>query len=466
MGTKNFDLAVIGSGPGGYVAAIKASQLGLQVCLIEKGLLGGTCLNVGCIPTKTLLANAHVMHKILHAADYGITTGAVTFDYSKMKARKDGVIEKMRKGLEGLIQSNGITILRGQAEFLSPREIKIKGQDNLIINVPKTIIATGSEPLDIPAFPCDHKRIFNSTSILELTTLPKTLAIIGGGYIGCEFASLFADLGVKVIILEALPSIVMLQGKTVAETLTRAFVKKEIEIQTDVRVEGIDSLSSSLSIRLKDKPALTCDMALVSIGRKIISTDLGLEKAGIAPHEKGMIPVNDKMETSVAGIYAIGDVTGKYMLAHVASHQGIIAAANAAGQNVRMHYNAVPAVIFTNPEIATVGMTLELAKEAGFDAAIGKFPFQALGKSVAAIETEGFAQVIVDKKNGQILGAQVVGSEASTLIAEMGLAIANELTIDCVADTIHAHPTLAEAWMEAALLASDTPIHLPPKVKK
>lgn len=466
MERANFDLAVIGSGPGGYVAAIKASQMGLKVCLIEKGFLGGTCLNVGCIPTKTLLANAHVMQKIVHAAEYGITTGPISFDYAKMKERKDGVIDKIRKSLEGLIQSNGITILRGQAEFLSPREIKIKGQDNMIVVAEKTIIATGSEPLDIAAFPCDHKRVFNSTSILELTSLPKKLAIIGGGYIGCEFASLFSDLGVKVVILEALPSIVMLQGKTVAESLTRAFVKKGIEIQTAVMVEGIDHRSSCLEIRLKDKPSLECDMALVSIGRKIVSAGLCLEKAGIALADKGMINVNEKMETNVPGIYAIGDVTGKYMLAHVASHQGIVAGSNAAGQSARMHYNAVPAVIFTSPEIATVGMTLEQALEAGYQAAIGKFPFQALGKSIAAIETEGFAQIIVDRKNGQILGAQVVGSEASTLIAEMALAIANELTLDCITDTIHAHPTVAEGWLEAALLANDTPIHFPPKVKK
>ncbi len=466
MERANFDLAVIGSGPGGYVAAIKASQMGLKVCLIEKGFLGGTCLNVGCIPTKTLLANAHVMHKIVHAAEYGITTGPITFDYAKMKERKDGVIDKIRKSLEGLIQSNGITILRGQAEFISPREIKIKGQDNMLVSASKTIIATGSEPLDIAAFPCDHKRVFNSTSILELTSLPKRLAIIGGGYIGCEFASLFSDLGVKVVILEALPSIVMLQGKSVAESLTRAFVKKGIEIQTEVMVEGIDHRSSCLEIRLKGKPPVECDMALVSIGRKIVSTGLCLEKAGIALADKGMINVNEKMETNVPGIYAIGDVTGKYMLAHVASHQGIVAGSNAGGQSARMHYNAVPAVIFTNPEIATVGMTLEQAQEAGYQAAIGKFPFQALGKSIAAIETEGFAQIVVDRKNGQILGAQVVGSEASTLIAEMALAIANELTLDCITDTIHAHPTVAEGWLEAALLANDTPIHFPPKVKK
>ena len=466
MERQKFDLAVIGAGPGGYVAAIKAAQEGLRVCLIEKGLLGGSCLNVGCIPTKTLLSNAQVMHTITHAAEYGITTGPVTFDYSKMKLRKDSVIDKIRKSLEGLLLSNGLVILRGIAEFLSPREIKVKGENNVIVHAEKTIIATGSEPLDIAAFPCDHKRVLNSSSILELTSLPKTLAIIGGGYIGCEFASLFADLGVKVIILEALPTIVMLQGKTVADSLSRAFTKKGIEIQTNVMVEGIDHHPEGLGIRLKDKPSVSCDMALISIGRKIVSSGLGLEKAGVAVSDKGAILVNDRLETNVPGIYAIGDVTGKYMLAHVASHQGIIAACNAIGQTAKMHYNAIPAVIFTNPEIATVGMTLEQAQEAGYNATIGKFPFQALGKSIAAIETEGFAQVIVDRKSGQILGAQVVGHEASTLIAEMGLAIANELTVESVMDTVHAHPTVAEAWLEAAFLANDTPIHFPPKVKK
>lgn len=466
MERQNFDVAVIGGGPGGYVAAIKAAQVGKSVCLIDKGYLGGTCLNVGCIPTKTLLANAHVLHKIQHAEDFGISVGSVSFDYAKMKGRKDQVVEKIRKSLEGLLSANGITILRGAAEFLSPRELKVKGQDNKMICAEKIIIATGSEPVDIPAFPCDHKRVFNSSSILDITTLPSTIAIIGGGYIGCEFASLFADLGVKVVILEALPSIVMLQGKSVSEALTRAFAKKGIEIQTGVMVEGIDHVANGLKLRLKDKPAIACDIALVSVGRKIVSQGLSIEKAGIALGEKGAIPVNDRMETSVPGIYAIGDVTGKFLLAHVASHQGLIAASNATGQFAKMHYNSVPAVIFTNPEIATVGMTLEQAQEAGHLAAVGKFPFQALGKSIAAMETDGFAQIIVDRKNGQILGAQVVGNEASSLIAEMGLAIANELTVDCVMDTIHAHPTIAESWLEAALLANDTPIHFPPKVKK
>ena len=459
MEKKKFNIAVIGSGPGGYVAAIKAAQNGKSVALIEKGFLGGSCLNVGCIPTKTLLSNAQVMEKIQAAANYGITVGSVSFDYGKMKTRKDSVVEKIRKSLEGLLLSNHITIFHGNAEFLSPKEIKIKGQDSTIIHAENTIIATGSEPLDIPAFPCDHERVLNSSSILEMTDLPQTLAIIGGGYIGCEFASLYAEFGVKVIILEALPSIVAFQGKAISDALTRSFVKKGIEIQTNVFVEGIDHTAEGLSVRLKDKPSVSCDKALVCIGRKIVSSGLGLENAGVQIGERGAIVVNDKMQTNVPGIYAIGDVTGKFLLAHVASHQGIVAAANAIGQEASMHYNAVPAVIFTTPEIGTVGMTLEEAQKAGYSAKIGKFPFQALGKSIATIETEGFAQIVSDSKTGQILGAQVVGHDASSLIAEMALAIANELTTDCVADTIHAHPTVAEAWLEAALLANDTPIH-------
>jgi dihydrolipoamide dehydrogenase len=463
---ETFDIAIIGAGPGGYVAAIKASQNGKKVALIDKGPLGGTCLNVGCIPTKTLLSNALVLHKVKHAADFGITTGAVSFDFAHMKSRKDHVIQSIRKSLEGLLQSNRITIFKGTAEFLSPKELKVKGDNNYIIQADKIIIASGSEPLDVPFFPCDHKKILNSTSILELTTLPKTLVIIGGGYIGCEFASLYAELGVKVIILEALPAILALQGKAISDHLTAIFKKQGIEIRPNVFVEGIDSSSSCVSVRLKDGATVLCDAVLVSVGRKINSQGLCLEKAGILASEKGSIPVNEKMETNVPGIYAIGDVTGKALLAHVASHQGVVAAANAIGQEASMHYNAVPAVIFTNPEIATVGLTLEQALEAGHNAALGKFPFQALGKAIASLETGGFAQVVIDKKTHQILGAQVIGSEASVLIAEMALAISNELTLECVTDTIHAHPTLAEAWLEAALISNETPIHFPPQIKR
>nr|NGX38637.1 Dihydrolipoyl dehydrogenase [Chlamydiota bacterium] len=392
MDKKRFNVVVIGAGPGGYVAAIKAAQNGRSVALVEKSFLGGTCLNVGCIPTKTLLANAQVMHKIHMAEEYGITTGPVTFDFLKMKTRKDQVIEKMRQGLGGLMKANKIEVFAGKAEFLSPTDIKVVGDDNVVLEAENTIVATGSEPLDIPAFPCDHTRIMNSTSILELTKLPKSLAIIGGGYIGCEFASLYIEFGVKVTILEALPSILTLQGKTVADTLTASYKKQGIDIRTGVFVEGIEHKGEGVSIKLKDSEPFDADLALVAVGRKVNSGHLGLEKAGVKVGEKGAIVVDDKMQTNVPGIYAIGDVTGEFLLAHVASHQGIVAASNILGQEMHMHYNAVPAVIFTTPEIATVGMTLEQAKEAGYSAVVGKFPFQALGKAVATIDTEGFAE--------------------------------------------------------------------------
>ncbi|NDD58400.1 MAG: FAD-dependent oxidoreductase, partial [Chlamydiae bacterium] len=253
MEAKKFDIAVIGAGPGGYVAAIKASQFGKKTVLIEKMHMGGTCLNVGCIPTKTLISNAQIMQSIKHAAEFGISTGPVSFEYAKMKQRKDSVVEKMRKSLEGLIKSNGITILQGHAEFLSPSELKVRGESNELIQFENVIIASGSEPLDIPTFPCDHKKILNSSSILELTSLPKTIAIIGGGYIGCEFASLFAELGVKVTILEALPMILAPQGKSISDFMTRAFIKKGIQVETGVFVEGIDDVSEGVQINLKDK---------------------------------------------------------------------------------------------------------------------------------------------------------------------------------------------------------------------
>lgn len=466
MEKKKFDVIVIGSGPGGYVAAIKVAQGGKSVALVEKNFLGGSCLNVGCIPTKTLLANAAVLDKIKMAEEYGIKTGTVSFDFAKMKNRKDQVIDKIRKSLGGLLQSNKITIVHGKAEFLSPTELKVSGEENVMLEAENIIIAAGSEPLDIPAFPCDHKRILNSSSILDLTKLPKSLAIIGGGYIGCEFATLYNSLGVEVTILEALPSILSLQGKTVANVMTAALSKQGINIKANVFVEGIEHSGNGVSIKLRGAEPVYADLALVSVGRKVVSSNLGLEKAGVKVSERGAIAVNSKMETNVPGIYAIGDVTGQVLLAHVASHQGIVAASNILGRKMDMHYNAVPAVIFTTPEIATVGMTLEQAKEAGYDAAAGQFPFQALGKSIATIDTEGYTEVVIDKKTGEILGALAVGHEAATLIAEMTLAINNELTAECVADTIHAHPTVAEAWMEAALVALETPIHLPPRKKK
>jgi dihydrolipoamide dehydrogenase len=467
MERKKHTVAVIGSGPGGYIAAIKAAQMGASVALIDKDLLGGCCLNVGCIPTKTLLAHAAVLHTIRRAKDFGITVGDLSFDYAAMNARKDRILASIRTGLEQLLKTNKISIYRGTAQFQSPSELKIMGQDNLLLEAEKIIIATGSVPLDIKAFPCDHERILNSTSLLQVTQLPKRLAIVGGGYIGCEFASLFAELGVGVTIFEALPSILTAQGVQIAEFMTRALMKRGITIRTNVKVQAIENKQTHVSVQLGNQEFFEADLVLIAVGRRIYTEGLHLEKAGLSVHERtGVIATNRRMESSVPGIYAIGDVTGAWMLAHVASHQGIVAASNAMGREMHIHYDAVPAVVFTAPEIATVGKTVEQAKEAGYQAAVGLFPFQALGKAQASADTEGFAQIVVDRKTGQILGAQVVGHEASNLISEMALAIQNELTLESVMDTIHPHPTLGESWLEAACIANETPLNFPPKKAK
>lgn len=459
---KQFHVTVIGGGPGGYVAAIKAAQSGKSVALVERGALGGTCLNVGCIPTKTLIANADVWRKVETADQYGIQVDHASFDFAKMKERKDKVVSQMTRGLSGLIQSNKITLFKGEAKFISREEIKVLGEDEAIIRSETFIIATGSEPRDMAAFPFDHERILSSTSALDLTSLPKSIAIIGGGYIGCEFASLYHTFGVEVTVIEMLPQILPTEGSDVGAFMRAAFEKQGIRIMTEVAVEGIDRTEAGVSIRLQGGERVEAGRALVAVGRKLNSDTLGLEKIGVVT-DRGAIVVNDRMETNLPGIYAIGDVTGKILLAHVASHQGIVAAINATGGDAEMHYNAVPSVVFTHPEAAAVGLTLHKAKEAGYDAVLAKFPFQALGKAQATIETDGFAQVVVDRPTHQILGAQVVGYEAGTLIAEMAVAIFNELTLESIGDAIHAHPTLPEAWMEAALLAGDIPIHLPPK---
>jgi dihydrolipoamide dehydrogenase len=465
MENFHFDIVVIGAGPGGYPAAIKAAQYGKKVALIEAKEKGGTCLNRGCIPSKTLIASADVLQRAKEAEEFGVIVGEITFDYGKMVARKDQIVTGIRKSLEGLIASNQITVFRGYGKFISPFELKVTGKDNAILYAGKVIIATGSEPRSVPGFTIDHKLIHDSTSMLELNELPEKLVIVGGGVIGCEFASLYKALGVDVTILEMMPSILPMEAPGVSSALAKAFKKKGIKIETSALVENVELASKGIAVSLAGGKKIEADMALVAVGRALNTSNLGLDKAGIAVQGNGLIKVDEKMETEVAGIYAIGDIASKWWLAHVASHQGLIAAENACGHPARMDYNAVPNVIFTNPEVASVGLSLEKAIEEGYSATIGSFPFQALGKAQAAFQTEGFAQVVIDRKTGQILGAQVVGHEASALIAEMAVAITNELTVESITETIHAHPTIAEAWLEAALVANNTPLHLPPKKK-
>lgn len=463
---QTFDVIVLGGGPGGYPAAIRAAQAGRSVALVESKALGGTCLNRGCIPTKALIANAALLKSVQSAEDFGIRVGAVSFDFSVMNKRKDRVVGHMLKGLEGLIASYPITLFHGHGKFTGPRQIKVMGQDSAMLNGRSIIIATGSEPRALPICPFDEQRIHHSTSILNLNKLPQSIVIIGGGVIGCEFASLYQALGVRVTILEALSSLLPMQAPEIIQAITAAFKKRSISVRTGVSVTGVSHTDTGVSVSMQNEAAIEADMVLVAVGRSRNTHGIGLEKAGVVTTASGEIQTNAQMQTNVPHIYAVGDVTGNWWLAHVATHQGLVAASNASGIEAIMHYNAVPAVTFTDPEIATVGLTLAEAKQAGYQAKIGAYPFAALGKSQAAGHPDGFAQVVIDHRTGQILGAQVVGYEASTLIAEMGLAIANELTVECLIDTIHAHPTLPEAWLEAALLVNETPLHLPAKKSK
>lgn len=466
MEKMKFDVIVLGAGPGGYPAAIRAAQHGKNVALIEAKDMGGTCLNRGCIPSKALIANSEVLHKVQQSNEFGIQIAGLSFDYGKMANRKDRIVEKLRTSLEGLIATNKITVFKGFGRFTSPNEIKVTGQQNALLEADHIIIATGSEPRNIPAFPFDGERIHDSTSLLALKSLPKSIVIIGAGIIGCEFASLYKTLGVEVTLLELLPRILPMEAKEVSDALTASFQKRGIKMQTGVKVQKIDKTGTGVQVHIEGGEPISADIALVSVGRKLNTSDIGADKAGILVQENGMIPVNSRMETNVKGIYAIGDITSRWLLAHVATHQGIIAAENICGNESHMHYDAIPSVIYTHPEIATVGLSLEEAQKKGYKAKIGSFPFQALGKSQAAFETEGMAQIVVDEKTGQILGAQVIGYEASTLVAEIALAIANELTVECVSETIHAHPTISEAWLEAAYMAEGMPIHFPPRRKK
>lgn len=458
MQEKKFDVAVIGSGPGGYPAAIKLAQNGKKVALIEAKELGGTCLNCGCIPTKALIANAEVLHLMKKAEKFGIHVKGVEVDFAKMQKEKDDTVGRLRKSLEGLIRANSIEIIRGYATFTAPKQLSVKGQDACTVRADNIIIATGSDAKEVPIFAFDNEKIHSSTSILKIEKLPKKMVIVGGGVIGCEFASLYAEFGVQVVVVEMLDRILPLECQTLSQALTKSFHARGIEIHTSHAVREIKKEPSKVTVILQNETRIEADIALVAIGRALCSTGLGLEAVGVRT-DKGAIVIDERMQTNIPGIYAIGDVTGKSLYAHAATHQGFVAASNILNHPMKMNYDAIPGVIFTIPEIGSCGMTLDQAKKRGFKAKQSTYPLKALGKAQAANQLEGFAQLVVDEATGQILGAQVVGHEAGLLLAEIALAITNELTVECIAETIHAHPTLSEAWMETAFLAQGMPLH-------
>lgn len=463
MQNENYDVVVIGGGPGGYSAAIKAAQLGKKTALIEKDNLGGTCLNVGCIPTKILIANAKKYANVKDLINQNIISANLnSLNYSKIKEKKDFTISKMRKGIEGLLQSNKVTLIRGKGKIISNNSISIDNEKTIFAD--NIIIATGSQSLSLPHIKIDKKLIHNSSSILEIETLPKSIIIVGGGYIGCEFATIFNLLDVKVTIVEALDSILQAQGNNISTAITKAFKTKGIDLLTKTKVISHTPSLNSVTVNLDNNSSISADMLLIVTGRKPNINNID-ESINIET-ENNAIKTNEKMQTNIPNIYAIGDVNGKWMLAHTASHEAIVAAYNACGIEKFMSYNEIPSVVFTNPEIATVGLLPEQALDNNYDIIIGNYPYLALGKALADSKTEGFAQIIAEKKSKKILGAQVIGNEASSIISEMTLAISKNMTLEDIFDTIHPHPTTSEIWLEAAAIAMDQPLNYPPKIKR
>ncbi len=463
----NFDIAVIGGGPGGYTAAIRAAQLGGNVCLIEKEKVGGTCLNWGCIPTKALLSCVEVLKHIKHADTFGIDVAGVKPDFSRMVERKDGIVKNLVSGIEFLLKSYKITLIKSRAVLTAKDTIWLEGSNGggNEIKADKIIIATGSRPAMIPAFNIDGKRVITSNEALNLKELPSSIVIVGGGVIGCEFACIFSEMGVSVTILELMPNILPTEDKVIGQRLRAILKRRGVKVNNKVKITKIENTGSGITAHLEEGGPVSADMALISIGRSLNTEDLGLNEVGINQGRRGEICVNDKMETSIYGIYAIGDVVGKIMLAHVAAKQGLVAAANAMGQKAAMDYSVVPGCIFTSPEIGSVGLTADKAKEQGINVKLGNFSFKALGKAQAMGETDGTVRLVIDAKTDKVIGAQIMGPHATDLIAEVALAIQMGVTAKQIGETIHAHPTLAEAVYEAAEDAHNMAIHVAAKKK-
>lgn len=465
---ESYDLAILGGGPGGYVAAIRAGQLGLKTVVIEADQMGGTCLNWGCIPTKSLLHSAEVYQTARHGAVFGVTTGEVAFDYARIAARKDKVVAQLRRGVSTLVKSSGGTILHGRGTIQSLNAIAVEGPDAGTVTASKIIIATGSEPFMPPIPGIDGSRVLNSDQVLALTACPASITIIGGGVIGLEFASLFNALDRPVTVIEMMDEILPGIDAEVSAALRKSLTKRGVRFFTSAKVTAIESGESSAVCHFeKDSQTQSAEseLVMVAIGRKARTQNIGLENLGIET-VKGMIPVNDQMETTVPGVYAIGDITGKIMLAHVASEQGIVAAENAAGQHHSMQYAVVPSCIYTSPEVATVGLSEAEAVRQGLNIQVGHFPVAASGKAMIADEKEGFVKLVTDAVTGEVFGAQIIGPKATELISGIGVAMNLETTVGEIARSIHPHPTLSEMIMEAALDVNGTGIHQARKTER
>lgn len=458
-------VVVIGGGPGGYVAAIRAAQLGAQVTLVDKGSLGGTCLNVGCIPTKVLLHTAEIYQEVLNGEDLGIQIeGNVRVDWTSLQHRKENIISHLVGGVTGLLAANGVEVVIGTASFIDRHQIKVTKEDgsSITINGDDFIIASGSEPFIPPIPGVELEGVLDSTGALNLEKLPEDIIIVGGGVIGTEFATLFHSFGVKVTVVEMLPYILPPIDRQVAAVVQENMIGTGIDIFTSAKVTAIEKDGEKLKVSVlldEEEKIVKVDNVLMSVGRRGVIKGLNTEAIGLRL-DRDAIYVDDRMKTNIEGIYAIGDVTGKNMLAHVASDQGIIAAENIMGIDSTMKYNAIPACVYTKPEIASVGMTEEEAKKRDIDYEVGIFPLVNNGKTLIMKEVENtMIKIITDKKYDEIIGVHIYGPRATDLIAEGTLALRLEATVDELITTVHAHPTVGEAMKEAALAVKNIAIH-------
>lgn len=463
-----YDIAILGGGPGGYVAAIRAGQLGLKTVVIDKDNLGGICLNWGCIPTKSLLKNAEIYDLVKnHGQDFGISAKDLTFDFSKIIERSRNISDRISKNVEILIKKNKVDRIRGFGKFKSKNELNIFDENGKKIDSIKAsniIVATGASPKELTSIPVDGKRIITSTEAMSLIEQPKEMIIIGAGAIGVEFAYFYSVLGTKVTIIEMMENILPVEDREISQTLSRSFKKRKIDILTSSTVEKavVKGKKVEVTVAIKgEKKKLNADIVLNSIGVIGNVKGFGLEELGVEL-DKNHIKVNKvTYETNIPGIFAIGDVIGPPWLAHVASHEGIHCIESIKGIKINpIDYNNIPGCTYCQPQVASVGYTEEKAKKAGYEIKVGKFPFMASGKAFAVGEREGFVKLIFDAKYGELLGAHIIGSEATELIAEMVMARELEATGESILKTIHAHPTLSESIMEAAAQAYGEAIHI------
>jgi dihydrolipoamide dehydrogenase len=461
--SKHFNIAVLGAGPGGYVAALKAGQMGASVAVIEKSHLGGTCLNVGCIPSKTLLASAELVHHIHHAAEMGVELSYIGINWEKIQARKDKIIQNLRGGIKGLLGARKVSIFQGQAVLNGPGKINISKADSGTeeITADKIILAVGSVPSRIPGWPTDPNIVCTSDEALHWKTLPKKLLIVGGGVIGCEFACMLAAIGVEVTIVEMLPQILPSTDAQIAALLTKIFTARRIKIFTGVKIDNLTIDGQTATATLNDGKTIQADRVLVATGRKPNTVEVGLQSVGLSA-DRGFVRVNDQMETTVKGYYCIGDANGRCLLAHAASAHGVVAVENALG-HPHAFEAPVPNCIYTFPEVASVGLTAEEAQAKGFPVSTGTFPLAYLGKAMAVNDTEGFVKVIRHRETDALLGVHMIGHNVTECIAAAGAMLHLKVKVKDVVETVFSHPTISEAFKEAAEDALSMGLHLPPR---